>query len=379
LGVIALAVACVGAYVGAIKLLVDSRLDGTSESARENRDVADEGRAPPPPPSFPASDYRQSRFPRLNDRPLIGVNYTHHGFQNCTLEGTGILRTYSDPGIAQKVHRQLFQMRKAGVATFRTIIFHMTDPTGRHWGPIPSAGGKLREPYRTNLIRFLAEIRKFGFARFTASLGPAETNNPRLPIYEPGKLAENWRFLKAVRSLVKRYGPRDTRIDLMSEGAPSEAPSDYFPVPDQTSSYLRTMYRLYVKRYGSRDVTVSTIGPTHPGDMTNRLQALVDILRSTHQPMPRWYEVHIPYDRVAASSALRYVEMVLSANGQKQPLVIGEAVYDDPGVARTFKKFLQSSTRRIDEVTPWFLREVKGCWVPPPYKPGAYARELHAR
>ena len=375
LGGIALLIVLLGAYIGAITLLVDSRLD----RGGQNRDVAQEGQPPPAPPRFAASDYRQSRFPRLTDRPLIGVNYTHHSIRDCSLEGTGILRTYSNPGIAQKVHTQLFQMRKAGIATFRTIIFHMTDVTGRNWGPIPSADGTLREPYRTNLIRFLTEIRKFGFARFTASIGPAETNNPRLPIYEPAKFAENWRFIKTVRSLVKRYGPRDTRIDLMSEGAPSRAPSDYFPVPLQTSRYLRTMYRLYVRRFGSRDVVISTIGPTHPQDKTDRLGTLVRILRSTGQPMPRWYEVHIPYDRVAASSALRNIDMVLSANRQSQPLVIGEAVYDDPGVAKTIRRFLQRSPRRIDEISPWFLREVKGCWVPPPYEPGAYARELHDR
>jgi hypothetical protein len=379
LGVGALAIAAIAAYVGAVIFLSYPHVRGAGEGARRG-DLAQEGdRKPPAQPKFAASDYRQSRFPRLTRQPLIGVNYTHYAFPNCSLDGTGILRTYSKPGIAQRVHTELYQMRKAGVATIRTIIFHMTDATGRNWGPIPSAGGMLREPYRTNLIRFLTEIRKFGFARFTASLGPTGTNNPRLAIYDPAKLTENWRFLETVRGLVKRYGPPDTRIDLMSEAAPSEAPSDYFPLPRQIGRYLRILYRLYVGRFGNRDVTISTIAPTFPGDMTNRMGALVHILRSTHEPMPRWYEVHIPYDPVAASFALRNVDMVLRANRQNQPLVIGEAAYDSAGVANAIRRFLESSSRRIDEVTPWFLRVVKGCWVPPPYKPGAYARELYAR
>jgi hypothetical protein len=266
-------------------------------------------------------------------------------------------------------------MRKASVATIRTIIWHMTDPTGQYWGPIPSAGGRLREPYRTNLIRYLTEIRKFGFARLTVSFAPQQTNNPLLPVYRPRKFQENWQFIKTVRFLLKRYGPSDTRIDLLNEGAPSEAPTDWSPVPLQTAGYLRAMYRLYVNRFGNRDVSVSAIS----WDRTNRVRSLVRILKSTNEPMPRWYDVHIGYDATHASDALQDADSVLNANGLKQPLVVGETVYDSRGIAETIKRFLQNSARRIDEVLPWYLRSMRGCQVAPPYTPGAYGRALHAR
>jgi hypothetical protein len=308
-------------------------------------------------------------------RPLIGVNYTHYAFPNCSFEGTGILASYSKPGIARKVHTQLFKMRMAGIATIRTIVWHMTDPTGQSWGPISSAGGKIYEPYRTNLIRYLSEIRKFGFARFTVSFGPQQTNNPLLRMYKRSKFQENWRFIKTVRALVKRYGPRTTRIDLLNEGAPSEAPTQFTPVPQQTGNYVRAMYTLYVKQFGNRDVSVSAI----PWDRANRMQNLVRILLSTGQPMPRWYDVHIGYNAAQASYALQESDRVLSASGLQQPLVIGETAYESPGIAQTIERFLTSSSRRIEEVSPWYVRSMTGCQVTPPYSPRAYEATRAAR
>jgi len=163
------------------------------------------------------------------------------------------------------------------VASIRTIIWHLTNANGQRWGPIPSPGGRLEEPYRTSLIRYVTEIRRFGFARLTVSFAPQQTNNPLLPMYEPSKFRENWRFIETVRALVKRYGPRDTRIDLLNEGAPTRRRANGRRVPRQTANYLRTLYRLYVGRFGNRDVSISAIS----WDMTNRVRNLVRILDST--------------------------------------------------------------------------------------------------
>jgi hypothetical protein len=384
LGLTGLTIAAFAAYAVAIVLLAHSLPGGTDDNAQTGNGTprSSSGRGDAGParaPRFPASDYRQRRFPTLTGEPLIGVNYTHYAFRHCSFNDTGILASYHEPGVAQKVHAQLFQMRKAGVATVRTIIWHMTDASNESWGPISSAGGTLQEPYRSNLIHYLTEIRRFRFARLTVSFAPQKTNNPLVTAYNPRKLQENWRFIRTVRSLVERYGPSDTRIDLLNEGAPSEMPSQNFPRPWQVSPYLRVVYRLYVERFGSQDVMVSTIAPTYPGDVTNRLQNLIDILKSTHEPLPRWYEVHIPYDQARALFALRNVDAVLNNDREHQPLVIGETAYDNGGVAKGIRDFLQSSARRIDEVSTWYLRAPGSCNVSPPYKPGAYGREFHAR
>jgi hypothetical protein len=205
------------------------------------------------------------------------------------------------------------------------------------------------------------------------------TNSPLLTSYEPAKFQENWRFIRAVRSVVKRYGPAETRIDLYSEGAPNETPTKYEPVPRQTGRYLRSLYRLYVRRFGNRDVTISTIASMNPAGPTNRVQNLVRILRSSGEPLPRWYDVHIGADPAGASYALRRTEALLNQEGQSQPLVIGDLGYDQPGVARVIKRFLEQSSRRIEEITPWPVLVNNGCPVSPPYEPGAYQRELNSR
>jgi hypothetical protein len=376
LGVVALALATAGVYAAAVSFFANSR-PGASGTSAQGGDVSAISDVPPgAPPTFPDADYRQSRYPRPGREPLIGVNYTHYAFPNCTFHRTYIIASYHEPGVAEKVHNQLLEMRRAGIATIRTVLWH--DATGQDWGPIPSAGGKLREPFRTNLIRYVSEIRKFGFARFTLAFEPERTHNPLRRAYKPAKLRENWRFIAAVRPLVKRYGPRNTRFDLFSEGAPNETPTRYEPLPQQTARYLRTLYRLYVSRFGNRDVSVSAIGSTDPPRPTNRLENLIRILRSSGKPLPRWYDLHIGYNPAGASNALRQAKAVLDQNRQYQPLVIGDLGYDNPAIARVIKRSLKRSSRRLEEVSPWYTRVRLGCQVTPPYEPGSYGRELNA-
>ena len=374
LGMVATGLVLAAIYAAAVAFFIGSRPGLGDRGASRDQPAQEANVSPSELPIFPASDYEQARYPERRSRPLLGVNYTHHAFPNCSFNGTGILRSYSKPGIAAKVHAQLLRMRKAGIQTIRTIIWHMTDATGQIWGPIPSAGGRPSEPYRTNLIRYLTEVRRFGFARLTVSFGPQQDNNPLLSQYDQGKFSENWRFIQTVRALVKRHGPRDTRIDLLNEAAPSSFPTEWTPDPRQTGRYLKAMYRRYVQRFGNRDVSVSAIS----WDKTNRVQTLIRLLKSTGQPLPRWYDVHIGYTRSQALYGLRNTDMVLAAEGVKEPLVIGETSYDSRSVAQTIRSFIAGSARQVEEVSPWYIRTMEGCQVAPPYRPGTYRTSLRA-
>src|ERR1700752_478166 len=163
--------------------------------------------------------------------PLIGVNYSHHAWRDCSVEDAGIVSHYHDQGVRRRVRAQLADMREAGIDTLRLLLWHMNDASGQRWGVVSSAQGSLREPYRSNLIRYLDDVRRAGFVRLTVSFGPMWTNSPfGQPdyVYDPARFEENWALIRFVRPLAKKYGPRSVRIDLINEAPPS----DYTP-PEQ--------------------------------------------------------------------------------------------------------------------------------------------------
>ena len=320
---------------------------------------------------FPPSDYTPYQHAGPRRGPLIGTNYAHTAFRDCSWDGTAILATYHEDGARETVHEQLASMRANGVESLRMIIWHMTDPGPNKWGPIPSARGDLADPYRTNLAELAGDVRRYGFQRLTVAMGPQWTNNPIERQYNARKLDENWRFLENVRSVVKQFGPADTRIDLINEGASS----DYLPtkIARNIRAYATEMYRRYVERFGKRDVTVSSIAPRTRHDRGNRLQNLIDIFDSTGQGQPRWFEIHLNYGPREAAYGLRNSLDVLTRNGFSQPIVIGEITYDDAGVARALAGVIRT-TGRVDEIIQWPLNQSRSrCNVSPPYRAGAYA------
>jgi hypothetical protein len=64
-------------------------------------------------------------------------------------------------------------------------------------------------------------VRAAGFKSLTLDFAPQYPNDPVEDGYDPAKFEENWSFIRDVRPVVKQYGPPLTRIDLLSEGAPS--------------------------------------------------------------------------------------------------------------------------------------------------------------
>lgn len=319
-----------------------------------------------PLPSRPVS-------PSPHGRPLIGVNYTHTSFAGCSPNGTGIIADGQRAGIGPTAVRQLTQMRREGVDALRLIVWHMSDPTRQDWGVIPSASGRIDEPYRTNLINYLRTARRLGYRRLTVSFAPQWTNNPKAVNYDPAKLDENWRFLVDVRSLVKRFGP-PSRIDLLNEGAPSSFADPQ--ITDQLDTYVTTMYSRYARAFGTADVLVSAAGPNSSPTGNDRLANLVRLLRSTGYPLPRMFEIHLNQPSSQVLTGLLGASRQLAALHLDQPLIIGETSYDDPRVAQAIATFLQRSSRPILEVIEWYKRPGSDCSVSPPYSIASYLHRL---
>lgn len=313
--------------------------------------------------------------PALVPPPLIGANYSHYANQNCSLDDTGIVTHYHERGVRRRVQSQLVAMRTAGIETLRLLLWHMTDASEQRWGVV-SAAGRLDDPYRSNLIRYLRDVRSAGFELLTVSFGPMWTNSPfGQPdyVYDRTKFDENWAVIQDVRSLVKTHGP-PSRIDLINEAPPSE----YYTPLEQIAGlrqYIAELYTRYVMTYGNDDVLVSAIAKGDP----SRLAQLIDILKGTGQPLPRWLEIHPSFSGGDALRDLRAADATLAANGLSQPFIIGEEAYDDRPVAQAIADFMSTSARPVTEVLEWPLTAdipCKDMSVSAPYRADEYITVL---
>jgi len=310
--------------------------------------------------------------------PLIGVTYTHSGLRSCDLQGsTGIVAHYNDPGERRLVRTQLAAMRRAGIDSIRFLLWFMTDASTQDWGVVSSTDGKLSEPYRSNLIRFVSDIRAAGFQRLTIAFGPQWTNDP-IGFYnpdgtindhwDPAKLEENWSFINYVHRLVRPYAPADTVFDILSEIPPSQ----YQPqaIIDRLNDYIRTIWTRYADTFGLGDTVISVIAKDGQGP--DRLQRLIDTLRSTGRGFPADFEFHADWTSPAAYDELEAVNQVLNANGLSQPIVVGETSYENPAVANDIARFEGDSSRPVIEVFEWFETSEGGPCPSPPYRADAY-------
>jgi hypothetical protein len=312
------------------------------------------------------------------------VNYSHYGqLARCSLDGTGIVEFGSTSAIRRRVRRQLNVMRHRGIQTLRLLLWHMTDTTGQTWGVVPSAGGRLSQPYRANFIYYLSQARRAGFRELTLSLGPEWTNLPLDYLqdgtdnYDPSTFEENWNFLRDARQLAKRFGPRSIHIDLINEGM--AGPYDSSQARMYSMDYVRNLYANYVDAFGNADVSVSLVGASSLADNLGRLQNLIDVLRSTGRPLPRWFELHPSFDAGEMLTYLRAADELLTRNGLDQPLILSEVAYDDRAEAAAIATFIRTSSRRINEVIEWPLtadRPCKDISVSPPFRADAYIKAL---
>lgn len=312
--------------------------------------------------------------------PLIGANYTHYANADCSLANTGIITHYQDPGIRRLVQAQLAAMHAAGVQTLRLLLWFMTDARGTNWGIVSSRGGRLAEPYRSNLIRYVSDVRRAGFERLTVSFSPEYRNLPLDPAYDPSTFEENWRFIRQVVPLVRRYGPAATEIDLNNE-EPAGKWDSPTAVAD-TETYVTKLWSKYVDTFGAAGATFSVIGADGPDDASARLQHLVDALQASGKPLPGWFDIHPPYTFTGTLAVLRAVDQTLTSDHLSQPLVVGEEAYDYAPAAQAIAQFMSESVRPVIEVMEWPLTADRPCAaisVSAPYRVDTYLTTLTGR
>jgi hypothetical protein len=304
---------------------------------------------------------------------LLGADVSNYSGGSPPLcYGPSILYDYGAASVRARIRDQLAAMRAAGLWSLRVFLTYDRDASENAYF-VPAEPGRLIEPFRTNLIDYLSDIRRAGFIRVTLAFDARASVDPdgRYGPYNPATFDAVWGLIRDTRPLLKQFGPADTRVDLLNEGAPS----DY--LTQQGSDYLTRMYANYVDAFGANDVTVSA--GYWPG-----MQHLIDALRASGKPLPRWFDLHPRWEHDTALADLRQTDAELSANGLAQPLVIGEEKYNDPETATAVTDFIRSSSRPVEEVMEW-PAEVGGgqpsdaqtrC-IDPPYQIGAYALALN--
>ena len=320
--------------------------------------------------------------------PQIGVTFTNaYVPSDCRIQDA-FVKTYHQPGIRTTAQLQLAAMRAAGIDTINTLLWHLSEPANNDTNNIPSAGGRIGEPYRSNLIRFVSDIRTAGFKNLTVDYGPQWTNNPAgewgpnglvNDNWDPAKLEENWEFIRDTRTLIKRYGPTETWFDPAME----LAPTDYVEtlLPQRLDNYLADIYRRYVAAFGRDDVVffVGGSGDYLPA-YSERFTHLIAALRGTGLEMPPRFGIHPgPWTPDAFMAAVRLADKTLHAHGLDQPLVIGEAPGEGPysaAVAEAIAAFARTSDREIPEVFTWWSNTLFTNCQSPPYSATSYIKAL---
>lgn len=143
-------------------------------------------------------------------QPLIGMNLVLHEYVMPNCWGGHIILEYDKPGVREKLASALHAMRAGGVETLRLQIVFGPTPDQWHW-PIDSSSGHLIEPYRTNLGRFLDDIRTARFVQVTVMFNPWGPNDPigySGDPYDPSLFDENWSFMQEVHDVVVAHWPR---------------------------------------------------------------------------------------------------------------------------------------------------------------------------
>lgn len=342
-------------------------------------------------------------YPQTSQSPVvIGMTHTHTSFAACNhtsggnvngFDNTGILVTYHQLGVRDQVKAELTRMRASGIQSLDVLIWHMHDFSDfQRWGVMPSATGRVEEPYRTNLMNYLQDVKEANFERVMITMGPQWRNSPGNyegpGKYDPALFEENWQFLKDIRSIVKEHGPADSYFDILGEGAPQGQDPITSRVQNFTE-YDKKLWTNYVQEFGKDDAVISFIAPASvvgAGTIDN----LFRIYESTGKGQPNWYQFSFypfPANREHSLELLDVIDKRLTANGLvNTPLIIREGWYNNPEVAQAIADFNNTHNRKITEALTWYLAiydgvgnpviDSKQCGVSPPYSMDQYISRI---
>ncbi|WP_413755125.1 hypothetical protein [Streptomyces sp. MMBL 11-3] len=290
-----------------------------------------------------------------------GSNYfTYRVDADCEREPYGVVNSYDKaPGV---IRRQLAQMAEAGQKRLRIPVYH-------HRGPdsgtvMDSTGGRLAAANARNLRALLDAVRSAGFEAVEVGFFPQDANDPTgWRTFDHDLYDENRGVIRQVRSLVTRSG-LPYRLDLLNEGAPAEGQKVLL-------RYDRTLWDDYRQEFGVRD----TVGFSMTVWIAGRVPQLPEVYGDSPPPV---LEIHLYGQEWNGDEYQQFMsaDAALDEIGYRQPLVIGEAYYNDAPAAAGVRRAVTDAGRPVLHLTQWpHPREAKcpAADVAPPVAYDAYA------
>lgn len=296
----------------------------------------------------------------------------------------GIVANYHRGNVRVRVLRTLSAMRASGQEVVSTGIVHLRAPGAASdgtWGGtlLDSTGGDLHPQMRSNLQRFLNDIRGYGFREILFRFFPQGDNTPtEWTSFSESHFQENLSLIRNTRALVVASGI-DYRLDLMVEGMPrawyQSLPGGNYYIDDNRphrspwSEYARRLWRAYVAEFGHQDtVGFSFVSDADPVRTRARVRHLgyVYQLADGSRLYPPTFAMDI-YGGAGTSEQVifeRHHAAMIEVGRDQESWIVAESFHDDAVVAAGLKAALESTGRRLEYFTQWpFDRGIDDCGV----------------
>lgn len=262
-----------------------------------------------------------------------GSNYDFYYLDSCYYQPFQVVDAFNKaPTI---IAYQLAGMKRAGQNRLSVGVYHHH---GADNGTVmDSTDGRLPPQDQENLAGLLADVKQAGFAEVTIVLHPSDDNDPSTwsswqdPLYQ-----ENWQLIQSLHPIIAAAG-LPFHLDLGDElTASTNQPL--------VLRYDQQLWQAYTAEFGRADTVGFSINGNDGGQVLN-------VSKMYGSAPPSMFDIHIYGDE---ATQFTYNDIQLRQQGlTSQPVIIGEAYYDDKDAAAGFAQAVRRTGRQIYYLTQW--------------------------
>jgi hypothetical protein len=263
-----------------------------------------------------------------------GSNYDYYYLDGCYYQPYQVVDAFNKaPTI---IAYQLAGLKRSGQNRLSIGVYH-------HHGAdngtaMDSTGGRLPPQGQENLAGLLADVKQAGFAEITVVLHPSDGNDPRTwDTWQDALYEENWQLIQSLHPILAAAG-LPFHLDL---GGELTASGNNEPL---VLRYDQQLWQAYTAAFGRTDTVGFSIDGNDPGQVLN-------VSKMYGSAPPSMVDLHIYGDEAAQFT---YNDNQLRQQGfTSQPVIIGEAYYNDKDAAAGFAQAARRTGRQIYYLTQW--------------------------